>query len=114
MVVRLGGEEFLLILSHTDSAGAEALALRLGRAGFGVRPDGEPVTISIGVVGRQHEFARDLPQLIEIAERRMYAAKRRGKNRLVSCGDRVLPWERGGAERNRPDGPGDTMLKTGS
>lgn len=99
MIVRWGGEELLLILPHTDAAGAETPAARLGRVGFGVRLDGEPITVSMGIAERKHDVTQNLLPLVEIADDRMYAAKEDGKNHIVSCGDRVIRWGDAGPKK---------------
>ncbi|PWB48872.1 MAG: GGDEF domain-containing protein [Nitrosomonadales bacterium] len=86
MLVRWGGEEFILILpsSYCDEAG-KVLA-RLRETGLGMRPDGNPVTASIGLAERTLDSTDDWRKLVEIADQRMYAAKQGGKDRIVACG----------------------------
>lgn len=83
MLVRWGGEEFVLVLPNTDLHRARDVLARLRHRGFGKRPDGAPVTASIGVAERRHEAAEDWQQLVEIADRRMYHAKTNGRDRIV-------------------------------
>jgi diguanylate cyclase (GGDEF)-like protein/PAS domain S-box-containing protein len=82
LAARIGGEEFSIILTATDSTAAAAFAARLqsllrdtdfGSAG--------PLTISIGIACLQSSI-RDWPQLCEHADQALYAAKRAGKNRF--------------------------------
>jgi diguanylate cyclase (GGDEF)-like protein len=84
VIIRWGGEEFLLALPETDSVGAETAIRRLSEVGFGSRPDGGPQTLSIGVAERIGDNARDWKTLIDLADKRMYVAKQSGKNRYVS------------------------------
>lgn len=81
MIVRWGGEEFVLILPNTDSAGAETVIRRLREEGLGLRPDGSPLTASIGVAESHRDAASDGQALVELADQRMYQAKQNGKNR---------------------------------
>ena len=83
VLVRWGGEEFVAILTDTNSEGAKIMLERLRVAGFGDRPDGAPLTASIGVAERIADKVSDWPQLIELADQRMYDAKRGGRDRAV-------------------------------
>lgn len=86
-LVRWGGEEFLAILSNTDCAGARLVIERIMKEWLGTRPDGGPVTTSIGVAERIHDDASDWPAMVELADHRMYEAKQRGKRRCFTCDD---------------------------
>ncbi|MGE5548485.1 MAG: diguanylate cyclase [Solirubrobacterales bacterium] len=90
VLVRWGGEEFIAILNNTDAEGARIVVQRLREAGFGMRPDGAPMTASIGVAERRGDGAKDWPELIEMADQRMYQAKKTGRDRAVLPGDQVL------------------------
>ncbi|CAA7617309.1 Diguanylate cyclase domain-containing protein [Candidatus Terasakiella magnetica] len=83
VLVRWGGEEFVAILHDTTPEGAKIMLERLRTTGFGPRPDGTPMTASIGVSERLADGAHDWPQLIELADQRMYEAKRGGRDRAV-------------------------------
>jgi len=86
-VARFGGEEFAVVLVHTDRAtGAEA-----GRrlcAAVAARPVtvsatmNLPITISVGVATLPTD-ANDAEGLIAAADKAMYAAKAAGRNRVV-------------------------------
>jgi diguanylate cyclase (GGDEF)-like protein len=82
-VVRWGGEEFLLLLAGADREGAGRVIERLGAGGLGERPDGQLVTASFGVAERLADKVDTITDLIELADRRMYDAKRAGRNRAV-------------------------------
>jgi diguanylate cyclase (GGDEF)-like protein len=82
-LIRWGGEEFLVVLSGTDREGARLVVGRLGKLGFGARPDGQVVTVCIGLSERLADGARDVNEMIETADRRMYEAKIAGRNRAV-------------------------------
>lgn len=83
VLVRWGGEEFLLLLPNTTSAQAMQALARLRRCGLGMRPDGEAITASIGVAEWFEDGAYDWRQLLKLADARMYQAKQNGRNRLV-------------------------------
>jgi diguanylate cyclase (GGDEF)-like protein len=87
VVGRYGGEEFTLILRNADAAGARVVAerirekieeLRLPHASspFGL------VTLSIGVAAQQPTTSSKPSELVEAADRALYAAKRAGRNRI--------------------------------
>jgi diguanylate cyclase (GGDEF)-like protein len=86
MLIRWGGEEFLLLMPHTDIHQADTAIARLRQHGFGQRPDGEEVTASIGIAERFRDRAPDFHFLLEAADHRMYLAKKRGRNLVVADG----------------------------
>lgn len=76
---RYGGEEFALILPNTDRVAALELAERLREQ---VEDKGKPVpTISIGVAVLENGIG-SFSDLVEQADRAMYKAKKRGRNRV--------------------------------
>jgi diguanylate cyclase len=85
--VRLGGEEFLVLLPHAAAAAAAAAAERL-RSGieafdWTVLAPGLAVTASFGVaLGSE---AHSVEGLLALADQRLYAAKRNGRNCVVSA-----------------------------
>ncbi len=87
LVGRYGGEEFLVVLPNTDRHGAELFCLRLRDqlqkhpVRFG--PQTLHVTASFGVaeLGVGVATAEDL---LEHADRNLYAAKAQGRNRVVA------------------------------
>jgi diguanylate cyclase (GGDEF)-like protein len=87
ILVRWGGEEFLAVMPNTDVEGARIAMARLRDAGLGLRPDGGPLTASIGIAERLCDGAMQWNELVERADQRMYTAKQSGKNRVVCCGD---------------------------
>lgn len=86
-MARLGGEEFLVVLPRTDSHQACGVARRLGERirHFSLSlADGRQagVTVSIGVAS----FGPDCPDmdsLYSAADRALYVAKSRGKDRVI-------------------------------
>jgi diguanylate cyclase (GGDEF)-like protein len=90
ILLRWGGEEFLAVMPNTDPAGAAIAIARLRSAGLGMRPDGRPLTASIGVAERIADGTESWNELVERADHRMYAAKQSGKDRVIGCGDVLL------------------------
>lgn len=87
ILVRYGGEEFLVILPQTGAATAALIAERLRTAiASRVLRIGDldlPVTASFGVASVA-PGDRDLEPLIGRADQMLYAAKRAGRNRVIS------------------------------
>jgi diguanylate cyclase (GGDEF)-like protein len=91
-VCRYGGEEFTILLPQTDIVQAQMLADRIvselpqalstGWAGAGTTP----ITATIGVAEAPRE-ARDGLELVRVADRRLYAGKAAGRNRVVTTDD---------------------------
>lgn len=85
-VVRWGGDEFLLLLPNTKTAGAARVINRIRAAGLAERPDGRTQTASVGIAERLGDGAGDWRTLVRMADARAYAAKRGGKDRIVVSG----------------------------
>lgn len=83
MLVRWGGEEFVIILPSTYCKEAIKVLERTLAQGLGERPDGHTMTASIGLAERTLDSPGDWRKLIEIADQRMYEAKNTGKNRIA-------------------------------
>lgn len=82
LVVRYGGEEFLIILPSTGKKEASQMAERIRqRVECCFFPEqGGRLTVSIGVASG---FSRDkVDELVEKADEALYCAKRSGKNRV--------------------------------
>ncbi len=82
LVVRVGGDEFLVAMAGTDADAAE-LRGQLWRVGVGrLRPgqDVPPMTLSIGVA--QLEPHMDPDAFVTAADGALYAAKAAGRNRV--------------------------------
>lgn len=105
MLVRWGGEEFLLILPNTDRSQARIAMTRLRRSGFGLRPDRDLITASIGLSEFKADGCNDWRKLVEIADQRMYAAKRLGRNQVCDSDGNTTEQEQWIADpvRNYPD-----------
>ena len=82
---RTGGEEFSLILTNTDSDGAFIVAERLRRAIESASWPQRSVTASIGIASVTPQLA-DVTRLIECADRALYDAKQKGRNRVSRDG----------------------------
>jgi diguanylate cyclase (GGDEF)-like protein len=86
VVIRSGGEEFLVLMPATDPAAAAACCQRLRRAIHGERWEqiapGMAVTASFGVAST--EDPSDLEPLVKLADQRLYEAKDAGRDRVVS------------------------------
>lgn len=83
---RIGGEEFAVILSHTDGRGALEVAERLRRKVADaeiILPDGTAVnfTVSIGVASWSIT-CKDVDALLSQADQALYRAKSEGRNRV--------------------------------
>ncbi len=83
VMIRWGGEEFVVGLPGANLVNAEIAVLRLAKLGLGLRPDYQPITASIGIAERQADSVATLAQLVERADARMYEAKQAGRNRYV-------------------------------
>jgi diguanylate cyclase (GGDEF)-like protein len=91
--VRLGGEEFAVLVPDTDLEGAALLAERIRHeleASRPEHPDGEPfrLTASFGV--SCFPSAATAEDLLSDADRRLYEAKHRGKNVVIASSDRGM------------------------
>ena len=78
--IRWGGEEFVMLLPHTDTDGATRAVRRLRASGLGKRPDGAALTASIGIVELSTSGVTHWVDLVELADAQMYLAKTNGKN----------------------------------
>ncbi len=83
VMIRWGGEEFVVGLPGANLVNAEIAVLRLAKLGLGLRPDYQPITASIGIAERQADGIATLAALVERADSRMYEAKQAGRNRYV-------------------------------
>ena len=83
-LVRWGGEEFLLIMPDTDMTRARQAMERILANGLGARPDGSPLTASIGLAERYFDRIEVPHLLLELADQRMYKAKQAGRNGICA------------------------------
>ncbi len=83
ILVRWGGEEFLLIMPDTDLAEARQAMTRLQEFGFGELAMNFRLTASIGLAELRQDGSATCQALVEAADRRMYLAKQRGRNQTI-------------------------------
>lgn len=85
---RLGGEEFAILLPNTKRAGAALLAERIRLAvqqqQWMYGGQAVTVTVSAGVAAYGIDGEESLERLIEIADKRLYLAKQRGRNQVIA------------------------------
>ena len=87
VAARIGGEEFVLLLTHTPPEAARQVAerIRLKLSSFDkASSDGqlpEPITISMGVFTATSKISAE--ECVECADKAMYEAKETGRNRVV-------------------------------
>jgi two-component system cell cycle response regulator len=83
---RIGGEEFLFILTHTTQDNAriviERIRAELEAAKFDFDDGRLSVTASFGLAGFEDTQAADFTRLVTRADVALYAAKRAGRNRI--------------------------------
>jgi diguanylate cyclase (GGDEF)-like protein len=91
-VIRWGGEEFIVILPTADHREANDVVIRIMLAGLGDRPDGTPVTASIGIAEVHQDRLKDWKSQVELADHRMYTAKSNGRARCVGVGGHSREW----------------------
>jgi diguanylate cyclase (GGDEF)-like protein len=98
LIGRLGGEEFAVMLPHTDLEGAccvaEKLRLAIANAAIATARGDIRITTSVGVaISRPGD--EDATRLVERADNALYAAKKAGRNRVCadssSSADNPLP-----------------------
>jgi two-component system cell cycle response regulator len=84
MAARVGGEEFVLILGQCGVEEAARQAEKIRKAVEALKPDGIPVTTSIGVTSRPLGKDVKFDDLFKVADRAVYEAKNQGRNRVVT------------------------------
>jgi diguanylate cyclase (GGDEF)-like protein len=92
-VGRWGGEEFVAVLANVDKATAAEVAERcrglIAETPVRCGEDCVEVTVSVGAALSQPED--DVKALVQRADRRMYAAKQSGRNRVVAMDETTQP-----------------------
>lgn len=94
-LIRWGGEEFLLVLAGMPADATAELVAELCGSGLAARPDGSMQTASVGLAERQCDRAGSWEELVELADARMYEAKRSGRNQLTTLAGQCIPLARG-------------------
>jgi len=87
---RYGGEEFVLIVPFTSKVNTEKLAEKIRQKiqdkRFIYQEEKIKVTLSLGVASLPEDDVEGMEPLLEIADKRMIAAKKGGRNRVISDG----------------------------
>lgn len=85
--IRYGGEEFAVILPHTDGEGisflAECIRSRVGQLQFVWNGATIPLTVSIGAALIVPQAEATMAQLVQEADQLLYQAKQTGRNRCI-------------------------------
>jgi len=83
---RSGGEEFLLVITHSDKAGAKSAVERIREQfesrNFSFGNGTVTVTASFGIAGFHEAKPLDWNALLSCADTALYAAKHKGRNRI--------------------------------
>jgi two-component system, cell cycle response regulator len=83
---RIGGDEFLMVITHSEREGVEAAIDRIREQietlnfTFGGRP--AKVTASFGIASLQRGVPTNFDRLVAQADEALYSAKRGGRNRI--------------------------------
>jgi len=87
LVVRFGGEEFVVMLMNTNVEGAAVVAEEIRKRVEELRIENEGIksviTVSLGVASLIPENGMEPDELIEAADRALYKAKKDGRNKVV-------------------------------
>lgn len=89
-VGRYGGEEFLVVMPNVDNNGAKVVAKRIIEEIWNLEVKHEfasergRITVSIGTATLIPELNMNAKKVINIADQKMYDAKRNGRNQLFS------------------------------
>ena len=82
---RIGGEEFLIVLTHAGREGVqfaiERIRENLAAQRFRFRGDEAKVTASFGIAGHNRHQSQNFNRLVSQADAALYCAKRLGRNR---------------------------------
>ncbi|MDT8386051.1 MAG: diguanylate cyclase [Thiogranum sp.] len=84
MVVRFGGEEFAMLVPRCTIDEAETCADRLRLDIEALTPASVSITVSMGLASNQHNPELNLTQLINHADKALYAAKAQGRNQVCA------------------------------
>lgn len=88
VVYRYGGEEFCIILPGADEREARQVGDRIVESARGLRlPNGANVTVSIGIA---RSDGAELADAMEHADRALFIAKQRGRDRVVHADEHDL------------------------
>lgn len=91
IVSRVGGEEFMILVRDVDARGCFSLANRvcanIRELPVRTRQAVVPMTLSIGIAMRNKGDVVSVEQLLENADKALYASKDRGRNRVSFAAD---------------------------
>ena len=94
ILVRYGGEEFVLLLPHTTLKGSLVLAEKFRRKAekYVYESDGysRRVTVSIGVAGYSTNHPATAADLVNFADQALYRAKAEGRNQVRIYNEKAL------------------------
>lgn len=83
---RIGGEEFLLVLTHVNQENVRLVVERILRRfrehEFSFGSQTIKVTASFGIAGFQGKVAPEFAKLVNLADEALYTAKRAGRDRI--------------------------------
>ncbi|TPQ36839.1 diguanylate cyclase [Bradyrhizobium guangdongense] len=117
LATRYGGEEFALVMPEMSSEEACAVAEAIRNAildlqiAHGAEGAGKHVTLSVGVASHIPAEADDRPdRLLGSADQALYAAKRLGRNRVISAEQMLAEFAR--LDRDTTEVPGSKSRKS--
>jgi len=94
---RVGGEEFLIVLTHTNRDGAklaiERIREKFSAQRFRFRGRDVVVTASFGIAGHSRHQSQNFNRLLTQADAALYSAKQRGRNRVELVATEINPVE---------------------
>jgi diguanylate cyclase (GGDEF)-like protein/PAS domain S-box-containing protein len=101
LAARYGGEEFVLLLPNTEAAGCKLVGERVRQElrrldiVHAMNPPTKRVTVSLGgaTIWPNPEFAMETSSLVDAADRALYAAKDRGRDRLMMSDEAVMRFD---------------------
>ena len=92
LIARIGGEEFVIVLTNThyDAAlkVAEQIRNRIYKKDLKVKSQKEPLKISVSIGASTYQMGESLESLFERADKALYKAKNTGRNKV--CGEDEL------------------------
>ncbi|WP_305907730.1 sensor domain-containing diguanylate cyclase [Methylomarinum sp. Ch1-1] len=99
VLVRFGGEEFVIIFTNTSCANgimfAERIRKEVNQLFWQKKDDSIRVTMSIGLYCHDNDCCQSMPranidQIIHYADMALYAAKKRGRNQVVKFSKELI------------------------
>lgn len=90
VIARYGGEEFVILFPETDKKVAYALAERLRKGFSQIKLNNLPkISISLGIASYP-EDGKAIEDLIKNADKAMYSAKQRGRNKVIKYSSHLV------------------------